>query len=81
VNHRLTKRFPAITNRKGQSAQWLIPIEGGFDRVQVDIGAATLSPKVSAQAAPKLLDIRTKEFGIRNAANIVLAENGRLELF
>lgn len=45
----------------------------------IDIGAAAVPPKVSAQAAPKLLDIRTKEFGIRDAANIVLAENGRLE--
>ena len=45
----------------------------------VNIGAAAVSPKVSAQAAAELLDIRTKEFGIRDAANIVLAENGRLE--
>jgi hypothetical protein len=46
---------------------------------EVDVRAAAVPTKVSAQAAPKLLDIRTKEFGIRDAANIVLAENGRLE--
>ena len=38
-----------------------------------------LAPQVGAEAAAKLFDVRAEEFGIRDAADIVLAEDGRLE--
>ena len=41
--------------------------------------AAAVPAQVGAQTAPKLFDIRTEEFGIRDAADVVLAEDGRLE--
>ncbi len=40
---------------------------------------AAMAAQVGAEATSQLLDIGTEEFGIGDAADVVLAENGRLE--
>ena len=43
------------------------------------IFATALAPEVGAQAASELFDIGAEQFGIGDAADVVLAEDGRLE--
>ena len=45
----------------------------------IDVRAAALTAQIRAQAAAKLLDVRAQQFGIRDAPDVVFAENGRLE--
>ena len=51
-------------------------------RPTIDVAAplaVTMTSQVGAEAAAKLFDVGTEEFGIRDAPDVVLAENGRLE--
>ena len=45
----------------------------------VDVGAAAVTAQIGAEAASKLFDVRAEKFGIRDAPDVVLAKNGRLE--